>query len=170
MLQIPAAVLARLGPWLNRAGPAAAEKAVSAISKAGVTGISTIDDIVRYVKANPLNSTVVFSSLASAGFAVSDLFSPADKQDVDARAAATSLAVKELEAVNQRLIDVAGNSEELAGISGKREDLVLLRRVLGFAKGHYGSSARAIEAWKNHQAFFELSLSDVEAGFELLDV
>lgn len=170
MLQIPAAAAARLGPWLMRAGPAAGEAAVAAVTKAGATGIKSVSDIVRYIGANKMNTAVVFSSLASAGFAVSDLFSPADKQDPEARVSATSLSVAELKASDSRLIDVAGDSENLAGLSGSREDLVLLRRILQWAKGHYGSAASAVEAWKSQQAFFELSLADIENGFAVLDV
>lgn len=169
-LAIPAAVVARLGPWLARVGAVAAEKAVTAVRGAGATGVNTVQDIARYASSSSANAIVVFSSLASAGFAVSDLFSPADKQDSEVRASAASFAVKELEMSNQRLIEIAGESEKLKGISGDRKDLVLLQRVLRFAKGHYGSAGAAIEAWKSHQAFFELSLEDVETGFNLLDV
>jgi len=170
MFLIPATVIARLGPWLMRAGPAASAKAVEAVSKAGVPGIRSVGDIVKYVKLNPMNSAVLFSSLASAGFAVSDLFSPADKQDDESRQAATSLAVLELKAMNVRLDGIAAGSEELSGISGDRSDLVLLRRILKFARGHYGSAERAIEAFRSHQAFFELNLDDIKSGFENLDL
>lgn len=170
MLAIPAAVLARLGPWLMRAGPAASAKAVAAVSKAGVPGIRSVSDIVKYVKLNPMNSAVIFSSLASAGFAVSDLFSPADKQDDESRQTATSLAMLELKAMNVRLDDNASLSEDMAGLSGNRDDLVLLRRILKFARGHYGSAERAIEAFRSHQAFFELDLNDIKSGFENLDL
>lgn len=166
---IPAAVLARLGPWLIRAGQASVARAVAAMQKSGVS-VNTVGDIVSYAKASPTNALFVFSNLAMAGFAVSDLFSPAEKQDGEARRVATSLAVAEAAAVDSRLLDIAGKSEELGGISGNTQDLVTLRRILKWAKGHYGSEGAAVEAFKSHQAFFELSLGDVLGGFEVLDV
>lgn len=170
LLTIPGNVIARLGPWLMRAGGSVGPKAVEAVQKAGATGIASVGDIVTYAKTNPTNAALVFTSLASAGFAVSDLFSPADKQDQDARSSATALAVAEAAAVDAKLIDIAGASEELGGISGNKQDLVTLQRILRFARGHYGSATAATEAWKSHQAFFELSLKDVETGFAILDI
>lgn len=170
LLTIPGNVIARLGPWLMRAGGNVGPKAVEAVQKAGATGISSVNDIVVYAKNSPVNAALVFTSLASAGFAVSDLFSPADKQNIDARSSATALAVAEAAAVDAKLIDVAGASENLGGISGNKQDLVTLQRVLRFARGHYGSASAATEAWKSHQAFFELSLKDVETGFAILDI
>lgn len=166
---IPAAVLARLGPWLTRAGQAAVAQAVTAMQKSGIP-VNTVADIVSYAKTNPTNALLVFSNLAMAGFAVSDLFSPAEKQDGEARRIATSLAVAEAAAVEVRLLDIASQSEKLSGVSGNKQDLVALRRILKWAKGHYGSQDAAIEAFKSHQAFFELSLHDLTNGFEVLDV
>lgn len=166
---IPAAVVTRLGPWLTRAGNAALAAAKEALAKSGVV-VNSVSDVVNYAKSNPGNAMLVFSNLAIAGFAVSDLFSPADKQEGEARATAVSLAVAEAQAADIRLIDIGANSESLGGLSGNKQDLVALRRILQWARGHYGSPSAAIEAHKAQQAFFELSLGDVTTGFDLLDV
>lgn len=167
---VPLAVLSRLGPWLARAGSAVLPKAFNAVSKASGTAVSSVDDVVKYAKASPGNALIVMSSLATAGFAVSDLWSPGDKADPESRSLAASLAVAELRATNQRLIEIGGDSESLAGLSGNRADLVLLQRVLRWARGHYGSPASAMEAHMSQQAFFELSFDDIKSGFEILDI
>lgn len=170
MWQIPAMVISRLGPWLGRMGASVLPRALTALEKAGVSGLRSVDDIVKYAKENPLNASLVFSALAQVGFTVSDLFSPQDKTDINGRSAATKLAVIEMKAVDQKLLEVAEMSEELKGISGNRNDLKTLQTVLRWAKSHYGSERAAIDAWKNNQAFFELSVSDIETGFGVLDV
>lgn len=166
---IPAAVLTRLGPWLTRAGSAAMATAKEALGKSGVV-VNSVSDVVNYAKSSPGNAMLVFSNLAMAGFAVSDLFSPADKQEGAARAAAVSLALAEARAADIRLIEIGEGSERLGGLAGNKQDLVTLRRILQWARGHYGSPSAAIEAHKVQQAFFELSLGDVTTGFDLLDV
>lgn len=166
---IPAAVLTRLGPWLTRAGSAAMTSVKAALGKNGVV-VNSVSDVVAYAKTSPGNAMLVFSNLAMAGFAVSDLFSPADKASGEVRAAATSLAMAEAAAANLRLIEIGQDSESLGGISGNKQDLVTLRRILQWARGHYGSAESVIEAHKAQQAFFELSLDDVRSGFELLDI
>lgn len=166
---IPVAVLSRLGPWLTRAGAAAMTSVKAVLAKRGVV-VNSVSDVVAFAKASPSNAALVFSNLAMAGFAVSDLFSPADKAEGEARAMATSLALAEARAAELRLIEVGEDSESLGGLSGNKQDLVTLRRILQWARGHYGSPAAAIEAHKAQQAFYELSLGDVKTGFELLDV
>lgn len=170
MLTIPISVLSRLGPWLSRAGAAASSKAVEVVTKAGAVGVTSPTTLMQYAKASPTNAFLVVTSLASAGFAVSDLFSPADKQDGDVRSAATALAIAEAAAVDAKLVDIAESSESLGGLSGSRTDLVTLQRVLRWARGHYGSPAAAMEAFKSQQAFFELNEADVKNGFEILDI
>lgn len=165
-----AAMLSRLGPWLGRAGTAAAENALVAVSKATGTKFSKIDDLVAYVKGNKANAVLALSTLASTGFAVSDLFTPADKQDPETRQLATELAVIEMSAIDGRLNDVAASSEQLKGLSGNRSDLLLLREVLTWAAGEYGSVESAKRAFKMHQAFFELSAADVENGYDVLGI
>lgn len=165
-----AAMLSRLGPWLGRAGTAAAENALVAVSKATGKSIGKIDELVTFVKTNPGNAVLALTSLASSGFAVSDLFTPADKQDPEVRKLATQLANIEQTAIEGRLSEVAAASESLRGLSGNRADLVLLREILTWAAGQYGSPESAKRAFKMHQAFFELSAADVENGYEVLGI
>lgn len=170
MWMIPVAVVSRAGPWLARMGGPAVSRALAAVQKASGKTFGSITEMTTWVAQNPMNATIAFGSLASAGFAVSDLFDPDSKQDPEVRKAATELALQELTAINVRLDEVAGVSEELAGIGGDRQDLALLRDVLSWAKSHYGSDASAIRAHARHQAFMELTKGDVEMGYALLDI
>jgi hypothetical protein len=135
---------------------------------ASVPGVRTLQDVVSYAMANKSNAVMVGTTIASAGYAISDLFSPADKADPEVRALATELAVIEQRAVRARIDGVASTSETLKGVSGSKQDLVLLRDILQWARGHYGSASAAKHAFGMQQAFFELSSADVDVGFELL--
>ncbi|UNI73405.1 hypothetical protein ER16_Small1 [Pseudomonas phage ER16] len=107
--------------------------------------------------------------MASTGFAVSDLFTPADKQDPEVRKLATDLAVIEQRAIGNRLSVVAAESEQLKGLSGNRSDLMLLREIhLGSRRVRQPGERQA--RFKLHQAFFELSEADVENGFDVLGI
>lgn len=170
MLSIPVAVIARLGPWLGRLGGAALSRIYAAIRSSGGPALNSVQGVVDYVKASPANAVLVFSSIASLGIGISDLFSPEDKTTADGRSIATSLAVMEAQASNLVLLPASENSETLKGISGNRTELKALQRTLAFAVGHYGSKSAAREAHVLHQAFFELSLDDLDAGFDVLDI
>lgn len=166
---IPITVLARLPSMLRSAGAAGLTRAREALAKVGIT-VSSVDDIMVYARQSPANAALVFTNLAMAGFAVSDLFTGSDKQDRDVRALVADLAMAELGQVNTRIEATAAASESLAGIVGDRKDLAALAEILRFAVGHYGSHAAAINAHSRHQAFFELSKNDVEAGLRLLNL
>ena len=163
----PVAVVSRLGPWLSRLGPAAAEAAYAALAKVGIK-VASAGELVAYINANKGAVAGVMTTLASAGYAVSDLFSPADKADPESRRSALELAIMEQKAIDARFSEVAKTSEIIAGISGKGQDLRMLREICVWAKGHYGSAESAIDAFNKQQAFYELSEDDVRLGFELL--
>lgn len=165
---IPMAVGSRIGPWLSRMGSAAWAEAQSLLTKAGITGLRSVDDLVNYVKNNKMATANVLSTLALGGFAVSDLFSPDDKKDPETRAFVANLANMELAKMEQRFIDVASESEELSGLAGNASDLRTLKEICAWAKAHYGSKDAARKAFLRHQAFFELSKEDLDVGMELL--
>lgn len=177
MIQVPAAVMARLGPYLGRLAQSRPDiwaKLQGVISRTGVVIGNKVDDLVTYVKANPLNATLVTSTLATLGVTVSDLFSTDDKKDPSVRAFAAQMEVMALQASGvslegiEKIMGAAAKSEELKGISGNEVDLATLARILGWARGHYGSINAAREAHALHQAFFELAAEDVETGFRRL--
>lgn len=163
----PVTVITRLGPWLGRLGPVALDGVYAALAKVGIN-VSTITQIGQYLSSNKTAVFTVFSTLASAGYAVSDMFSPSDKTDPEVRKTATELAVMEQQAIQARISKAAQQSETLSGLAGKGQDLRMLRDICVWARGHYGSAESALDAFNKQQAFFELSESDVKLGFELL--
>lgn len=160
----PIAVASRLGPWLGRAGLPALERAKTALASKGFVG-STVNDVVKWVSENQASALI---ALSSAGFAISDLFSPEDKKDPEARKLATELAVIEQRAIDLRLSENASKSENLGGLVKNNQDLRMLRDVTQWAVNHYGSANAARRAFKMHQAFLELSESDLDSALELL--
>lgn len=165
---IPATVVGRVGPWLQRMGPSAWSSAQEALSKAGIVGLKSAGELVTYVRNNKATTTTVLSSLAGAGFAVSDLFSPTDKGDPEVRQFVAELAQQEISSMRERISAVASSSEALAGVGHDKNDLRLLEQVTKWAIAHYGSKSNARNAFDMHQAFFELSKEDLDIGLELL--
>lgn len=169
VVQVPAAVAARLGPFLRRMDPKTWARAQKALEKNGITGIRNVDDLVRYMKDNPLASASILWMLADVGMAVSDMFGPEEKQDMEVRQFATELAMRELKAVNAVISGGAEASQALAGLAGENQQNVkALINICDWARAHYGSIAAAKDAFIKHQAFFELSKEDVDFGMDLL--
>lgn len=163
-------VVQRLGAWLRSMGPKAADTAVAVVGPKSGGKVKDVSSLIAYATENPGNAAMTLVNLAAAGFMVSDLFTPSDKQDPEVRALAGQLTATEMAVIEGRIDDVIAESEELEGVLGSKNDLVLLQRVLTWARGHYGSANAAIEAHRMSQAFVELSHGDVKAGYELLNL
>lgn len=164
------AAIQRLGAWLRSMGPKAADKAVAAVGPKSGGLVKDLSSLVAFATSSPTNAVLTLTNLAMTGFMVSDLFTPADKLDPEVRLLAGKLTATEMAVIEGRIDEVAAASEELEGVLGSKTDLVLLQRVLTWARGHYGSPNAAIEAHRMSQAFAELSHSDVKAGYELLNL
>lgn len=179
MIQVPAAVMARLGPYLGRLAQSRPDiwaKLQGVLTRTGAAVSGKVDDVIKYVKENPLNAALVVSTLASLGVTVSDLFSADDKKDGAVRAGVAQLEIMALQAAGvptdgiEKIMGAAAKSEELKGLAGNEVDLATLARILGWARGHYGSISAARNAHALNQAFFELSAEDVEIGFRRLNL
>lgn len=164
------AVVTRLGAWLRSMGPKAADNAVAAVAPKSGGVVKDLPTLISYATSSPTNAVLTLTNLAAAGFMVSDLFTPADKQDPETRVLAGQLTSREMAVIEGRIDEVVAESEELGGILGSKTDLVLLQRALTWARGHYGSANAAIEAHRMSQVFAELSHGDVKAGYDLLSL
>jgi len=179
MWNIPLAVITRFGPWFGRlakASPALLANLVNKLRASGAQVGSSASDIVAYVKSSPLNAALVFATLASLGASVADLFSAEDRKDPEVRSQVARLeqttSVVDVVArsnAHGTILKIAAESEKLTtGISAKEVDLAVAVEVLGFARRFFGSPSAAIKAHGMMQAFFEMPLQDVEAGYRQL--
>lgn len=158
------ALIPRLQGLATSAAPTIA--ATSARLRAmGMQVGSKVDDIIAWVKTNPVNATLTALTMGSLGVSVVDLFDTEEGKKV-----ATDVTLGRKSLADYSKIDAAGAiSEKLdLQVAEVGPDLYTAREVLRFAKGHYGSIASAITAHRLHQAFFEMPLNDVETGYENL--
>lgn len=169
-MRVPTKVVERLGPYLKRVAATSAEhwkKAIDALSAKGIK-VTSVDDLVKYLRDNWMQTAVVLSTLASVGLTVSDLFSSEDKADPNARALAVDLDQVAL-GVSSAIGKVAATSETLkVGVADNEVNMVTLANICSWAKGTFGGRNGALEAHQMMQAFQELSYADLEVGLRLL--
>lgn len=175
VLAIGARVIERLLPYLTRVAktsPGHWAKLVAELKAKGVTAAESAAGIVAYARANPLNATLVFTTIASLGMSVADLFDSTDKSDVEVRKTAVKLDQLALgidEQASMQISKAAAASETLhPGIAEREVEVRMLADLCQWARGHFGSARAALEGHQKAQAFFELPYADVEAGFRYL--
>lgn len=161
----------RIGPYLGRLAVRDASLVPGLIAKLRVGGSfvgSKISDIVEYAKASPVNAMMVLTTLASLGYSASELLSGLEKAP-ELREFASQLNETAMAAAG--LIDKAGSASETVDVvPDKKEDKAKAEaaiQILSWARNHYGTMEKAIEAHRMNQAFFEMSLDDVKHGFEV---
>lgn len=174
-LAIGARVIERLLPWLTRVSaqsPAAWAKLTAALKTAGVATADKAADIVAYARQNPMNATLVFTTIASVGLSVADLFGSEDKADNAVRKTAMTLDSISLgiaDQAGQIIGRVAADSEKISGELAAREvHMRLVQDICRWAKSHFGGVQQALEAHQKLQAFVELPYAEVEMGFRYL--
>jgi len=162
---------ARIGPYLGRLAARDASLVPKLIAKLRVGGSfvgSKISDIVQYVKSSPVNAMMVLTTLATLGYSASELISGLDKSP-EVREFAAQLDETAMAAAG--LIDKAGaESEKIDVVPDQKEDKIKAEaaiQILSWARNHYGTIEKAVEAHRMNQAFFEMSLDDVKQGFEI---
>lgn len=169
-MRVPTKVVERLGPYLKRVAAASAEhwkKAVDALGAKGIK-VSSVDDLMKYIRENWMQTAVVLSTLASVGLTVSDLFTSEDKADPAVRAAAVQFDQVAL-GVSSTIGKVAAASESLkVGAAENEINLATLQEICSWAKGMFGGRNGALNAHQMLQAFVELSYADLETGFRYL--
>lgn len=160
------ALVTRLTAVARSAGPTLTT-AAARIRSMGFTVGDKVDDIVAWVKANPMNASLMGLTLASLGVEMSDVF----ESDVG-KAAAKRLQVGASGLVAEAKILEAGRSSEKLNlqVAEVASDAHTAIEILRFARSEYGSARNAVKAHRLHQAFFEMPLDDVIAGYDTLAV
>lgn len=166
----PVKVLERLGPYLRRVQQASAEhwkKAVDALGAKGIK-VNSVDDVIKYLRENWMQTALVMSTLASVGLSVGDLFTSEDKADPASRQMAMELDQIVL-GVNANVSKAAGLSETLKlGVADSEVSLATMGAICRWAKSNFGSVNAALEAHQKLQAFMEVPYADLETGFRYL--
>lgn len=160
----------RIGPWLGRQAAANSSFLPTLMARLRVGGQfagSKVADLVSWAKLNPTNAVLLSSTLASLGFAVSDLFGDSkDPEVVKFQQGLTSVAAKA-----SSLIESLGAKNEAAAFGSASEDRQIKDEVaievLTWARGFFGSVGAAVEAHRLLQAFVEMPLSEVRHGFSV---
>lgn len=173
-IKLTTKVVERLGPYLRRVQSASSvhwTKFLDAMKAKGFKG-TTVDDVIKYVRENPLNAAVVFATLADVGLTVGDLFTSEDKADPEVRRSALRLEQSAMgvgEMAQANIARVAAASEALSlGVADSEVQLRTLQEICRWARGFFGGDRAALEAHQKLQAFSELSYADIEAGFRYL--
>lgn len=175
VLSIGTKVIERLLPFLGRIAkesPSHWAKLVAELKAKSGVAVATANDVVAYARQNPVNAALVFTTIASMGISVADLFSSADKSDTEVRKTAITLdqiTVGANERSQLLISNVAAASETLKlGAADREVELRTLADICTFAKGHFGSARAALEGHQKLQAFFEIPYADLETGFNIL--
>lgn len=174
-LAIGARVLERLLPFLGRVAkesPSHWAKLVAELKAKTGIAVTTAKDIVDYARKNPMNATLVATTIAGVGISIGDLFSSEDKADPEVRATAVKLDQLMLGAsakADALIGNVAAASETLQlGAADREVELRALASICEWSRGHFGSARAALAGHQKLQAFIELPYADLEAGFRLL--
>lgn len=139
--------------------------ATARIRALGVTIGSSADDLIAWAKLNPGNAAVAALTLGSLGATVSDLFETKEGQDAATKVALGSVGLADM----AKIINAGAASEKMPlSIAENAADVYTAQAILRYARSHYGSSAAAVRAHQLHQAFFEMSLDDVQVGFDTI--
>lgn len=169
-MRVPTKVVERLGPYLKRVAAASAEhwkKAVDALGAKGIK-VGSVDDLMKFIRENWMQTAVVLSTLASVGLTVGDLFTSEDKSDPEVRKAAIEFDQVAL-GVSSAVGKVAAASESLkVGVAENEINLATLQEICTWAKSRFGGRQGALEAHQMLQAFVELSYADLETGMRYL--
>lgn len=160
------ALVPRLTAVARSAGPTLTT-ATARIRSMGIAVGDKVDDIVAWVKANPTNASLMSLTLASLGIEMSDVF-----ESEAGKAAAKRLQVGASGLAGEaKILDAGRSSEKLnlqvAEVVGDARAAI---EILRFARSEYGSARNAVKAHRLHQAFFEMPLDDVIAGYDTLAV
>lgn len=124
------------------------------------------DDVVKWVKANPMNALLYGASAVSVGVAVKDIFGDdAEAHPIIQKIGTGEAALAELNA----MVSSDSASSVLSYMSDSDEERGVRRakaRILKWAVSHYNGVDNAILAHSMNQAFFELTHADVAGSFE----
>lgn len=174
-LSIGTKVIERLLPFLGRVAkesPSHWAKLLAELKSKGNLVATSAKDVVDYARLNPTNAALVFTTIASIGISVADLFSSEDKSSTDVRKTAITLdqmTVGARERAQLVISNVAAASETLKlGAADREVELRTLADICEWAKSHFGSARAALEAHQKLQAFVEVPYADLETGYRLL--
>lgn len=160
------ALATRVAAIARSAGPTLTA-AAARLRALGATVGSTADDVMAWVKTNPANASLLAMTLASLGVSMADVFETPEGQAAATRLQTGKAALSD----ESRMLEAGRASEKLnLQIAESTRDAYLAIDILRFARNHYGSVQNAVDAHMRHQAFFEMPLDDVRAGFDTLKV
>lgn len=159
-----AANASRFIPKFMQQNSAAATTVVARLRGMGYAIGDKVDDVVKWVKGNPVNAAMYAASAASVGVAVNDMFGE-DGADPDL------LAIQNGHMSLQQFatkIKAADASQVLAGIvptDEQSQNVAFIGEVLAWARAHYGSVDAAVKAHLLHQSFMELPHAAIVDGY-----
>lgn len=160
------ALVTRVTSVARTAAPVLAS-ATARLRSLGVTVGSTVDDLIAWAKANPVNASLLAMTLASLGVSMADVFVSQEGREATRKVQVGETSLASI----ARIMEAGGASEKLnLQIAENAADAFTAIEVLRFARSHYGSQREAIRGHMLHQAFFEMPLNDVEIGFETLRI
>lgn len=167
---IVAGAVARVIPVVERTAPALFRALVARLQQVSKFAGNSVEAVLDWAKKDKVNASLIAVTMASLGM---DIFSGGNTSDEKNLSSAMQPFVNgERHFVDTAAILAAGaTSESLKlDIASNQRNLDTATEILSWAKGHYGSAAQAKNAHALHQAFFEMSFADVEAGFNSLRV
>lgn len=160
----------RVGPWLGRAissSPGLLATLVARLRVGGAFAGKSVGDIVKWIRANPANATLLATTLASLGMSVASLFDGTDDEEVAKFAADLNVVAQKA----AKLIDGYGAENENAAFGGSTEERKVQDEVaitvLSWARSFFGGVQQSVEAHRLLQAFIEMPLAEVRHGFDI---
>lgn len=165
-------VMANVLPRLEAAAAASPATAGIVAARLRAMGHSVAEGsgaLVNWAKNNPTMTNLLVTTAASVGLVLYDGDDqlPQEQRDALMEAALGNLTVSQV----LKVFESSRVSETMAlSLASNLDNLAIAREVLSFARMHYGSMNSALRAHALHQAFFEMSREDVEAGSKYLSI
>lgn len=167
----------RIGPFLGRVAsstPGLLAKLITRLRAGGAVVGDKLDDVIRWAKANPVNAALIASTLASMGFAVSDLFKGAEDDETKSFARdLEALAAKARSRSSEMIADIGDDSESKFFKRDSDDEVAsreLLKRTLRWARDNFGGEKAAMLAHQYIQVFSEIPADVVAQGYADYDL
>lgn len=180
MLQVPAVVVSRFGPWFGRvvkSNPRMLDTVGNKLRAGGAAVGSKLSDIVGFFKSSPVNAALTLATVASVGVGVSELF---DGVEADAdwtglldglENVAAYASPAQREAAAKKIMAAGALSESFGAVSEQEEiERASSIEVLRWAKGHFGGNNSVLTAHRLLQAFLEMPYERVRTDLATLRI
>lgn len=159
---------ARVALWMANAARTQAPKVAqlfNRLKKNGYKGATTSEGVVAWMKANPLNVTMLATSAAAVGLEIASWFDSADEAEATLKGGGADVVDTEAREM------IAAEGAKTSGFIDNKDDALTeaeeaaISFALRWAVDHYGSVEAARKAHSMQEAFLNTDARFIDRGF-----